>query len=85
MPCASPRHFLRRTDHILRPLGCYRGSFGSTHTSNEQSVTSKDNTLVSILHKVADTVLSVARSVQGLDGNALSDLELFAMRRGLGN
>lgn len=55
------------------------------HTSNEQSITGEDNTLVTILHIVADTVLRVTRSVQGLDGDTLSNLELLAMCWSLGD
>jgi hypothetical protein len=57
----------------------------SRHTSNEQSVTCEHYTLVSILHVVADAILRVARCVQCLDGDAISNLELITMPGGLGN
>jgi hypothetical protein len=36
----------------------------------EESVACEDDLVVAILHEPADAVLRVARSVQGLDGNA---------------
>jgi hypothetical protein len=57
----------------------------SKHTTNEQGIACEHNTLVSILHVVADTILRVTRSVQCLDGDAISDLELIAMSGGLGH
>lgn len=54
-------------------------------TSNEQSVPSEHNTLISILHEVANAVLRVARCVQSLDRDAVSDLELLTMCRSLGD
>lgn len=54
-------------------------------TSDKQSITGEDNLVVSILHEVADTVLCVAGRVQRLNGDALSDLEDFAVCRGPGD
>lgn len=37
-----------------------------THTANEESIACENNTLVSVLHIVADAVLRMTRSMQGL-------------------
>lgn len=54
-------------------------------TSNKQSITGENNTLITILHEVADTVLRVARCVQGLNGDTLPNLELLTVCRSLGD
>lgn len=49
------------------------------HTANEQSVTSEDDALVTILHEVTDTVLRVTWRVQSADRDAVANLELLTM------
>jgi hypothetical protein len=61
------------------------GGGKSRHTTNEQSIACEHNTLVSILHVVADAILRVTRSVQCFDGDTISNLELITMPGGLGN
>lgn len=53
------------------------------HTTNEQGIASEDNTLIAILHIVANAVLRVTWGVQCLHRDTISDFEFFAMRRGL--
>lgn len=54
-----------------------------THTTNEESVACENNTLVSILHIVADAVLRMTGRMQCLHWDTISDLEFFTMRGGL--
>jgi hypothetical protein len=51
------------------------------NTSDEESVSSKNCTLVSVFDKVADAILRVARSMQCGHGNPVSDFESLAMLR----
>lgn len=52
-------------------------------TSDKQCVTREDNALISILHKIADAVLCMARGMECLDRNSLSNLEFLLMSRAL--
>lgn len=54
--------------------------------ADEQSVSSEDHTLIAglVLHKVADTVLSVAWRVQSGDVDVFANLELALVGRCLG-
>lgn len=58
---------------------------GPSLTSNEQGVTGEHSPLVAILHVITDTILGVARGVQGLDRDTISDLEDLTIGRGRGN
>lgn len=55
-----------------------------TLTADEKGVSGKDGLVLAILEQVTDAVLSVARSVQGLDLDA-SDVEDFAVCGYLGH
>ena len=50
-------------------------------TSNEKGVPSEDDLLLAVLHVPADAVLSMARRMQGLDGDIVPYLEGLAMSR----
>ena len=54
-----------------------------THTTNEKSVACENNTLVSVLHIVADAVLRMTGSMQCLHWDTISDFEFLAMRGSL--
>ncbi len=55
------------------------------HTSDEQRVPGKHHTILSILHQIADAVLRVTGRMKRRDGDLLSNGELLAMLRCLGN
>lgn len=55
------------------------------HTSDEEGVTGEDSSIVSILEEIANAVLRMAGRMQCLDGDVLSDLELFSVPGGLGH
>lgn len=54
-------------------------------TTNEERVAGEDGTLVSILEQIADAILSVARSVQGLHLDTFANRESVAMFGSLGD
>ena len=55
------------------------------NTPNEQRVAREDGTVISVLEKVANAVLGVARCVQSFDLDALADCKGFLMCRSLGD
>jgi hypothetical protein len=54
-------------------------------TSDEESVSRENNSLVTILEEVADAVLRVARCMECSPGDALADFERLVMGRRLGD
>lgn len=48
-------------------------------TANEESISGKNDALVTILHEVADAVLRVTWGVQSADSDSITDLEFLAM------
>lgn len=53
-------------------------------TGMKQSIACEDYSVIAILHVPADTVLSMAGSMESLDSNT-SDLEAFSMGWSLGD
>jgi len=51
-------------------------------TANKKGITCEYHTLIAILHKVTDAILSMAGGVESLDRNPLADLKRLAMFRG---
>lgn len=88
-PCASPRHCPQRIDRTLEVLGGFHKTtfhiHRRLHTTNEKGVSGEHHALFAILHKEADTILSMTRRMQGLDGDPLADFELLAVGWGLGD
>lgn len=77
MLCASRQRFLRRNDHSLfeesesaELENCHffqeTAERQENLTSNEQSISGEHNSLIPILHEVANAILGVARSMQSL-------------------
>lgn len=54
-------------------------------TADEESVASKNSTVVAIFEQEADAVLGVTRRVKGFHLDVLADGESFAMARGGGD
>jgi hypothetical protein len=83
-PCASPRHYPRRIVRILgkiRISGYHSMRRSWSRTANEESISGKNDALVTILHEVADAVLRVTWGVQSADSDPVTNLEFLAMRR----
>lgn len=88
--CASALRRLRRIVHILVDLSraqdkdCFL-SFMHVRTSSEERVTSKDDTLVSVLEEEANAVLRMAGRMKRLCGDTLANLEHLTVGRCLGD
>jgi hypothetical protein len=52
------------------------------HTTNEKRIPRKDHLFLAILHEIANTILRVARGMQGRHGDAVSNLEYLTVRGG---
>lgn len=77
-PYAFQAQYPRRTGRILdskqisnRP----RIRQLAKHTANEKGIARKNSLVIPVLHEVANTILRVARGVQGRHGDAVSDFE----------
>ena len=88
-PDASLRHCPRRTGRIL---GQVRAVFTTTpskihrqRTANEEGISGENDTLVAILHEIADAILRVTRGMQSADRDSVANLEFLAMCGRLGH
>ena len=90
-----PERLVQRLVHLLavaleEPAAAYRSQNWWTRrgesqpTSVEQGIPRKHDLVVAVLHEEADAVLSVARRVQRLDGDA-ADVECLVVFRCLGH